>query len=119
MIGDIDQQAFELAIATARDEDAGRCRQIDDMLRERPFEEVGRFASYHCQTRSLALPPWAYPPCMIDITAVGKILAAGDNDIHGRFVAAKLVQRLLDLGLSRFHPDPLAAIDAAKRGAAA
>jgi hypothetical protein len=116
---DADRQAFELAIEMARQEDEGRRRQIDDFLRSRPFEEVGRFASYSCQMRSLCLAPWMYPPALIDITAVGKILAAGDNDIHGRFVAAKLVQRLLDLGLSRFHPDPLAAIDAAKRGAAA
>jgi hypothetical protein len=119
MIGDIDRKAFELAIAAARNEDQGRRDQIDDFLRTRPFEEVGRFASYHCQMRSLHLPPWMYPPALIDITAVGEILAAGDNDMHGRFVAAKLVQRLLDLGVSKFHPDPMAAIDAAKRDAAA
>jgi hypothetical protein len=118
MIGDIDRKAFELAIETARNEDQGRRDQIDDMLRTRPFEEVGCFASYSCQMRSLCLAPWMYPPALIDITAIGKILAAGDNDMHGRFVAAKLVQRLLELGVSKFHPDPMAAIEAAKRTAA-
>jgi hypothetical protein len=117
MIGDIDRQAFELAIAAARNENQGRRDQIDDMLCTRPFEEVGCFASYHCQMNALGLPPWVYPPALIDITAIGKILAAGDNDMHGRFVAAKLVQRLLDRGLSKFDPDPMAALS--KRGAAA
>jgi hypothetical protein len=115
---DADRQAFELAIEMARQEDEGRRRQIDDFLRTRTFEEVGRFASYSCQMRSLHLPPWMYPPALIDDTDIEKILAAGD-DPHGKFVAAKLLLRLRELGLSKFCPDPMAALGAAKRDAAA
>jgi hypothetical protein len=116
MISDADRQAFELAIAAARNEDAGRRDQIDHFLRTRPFEEVGRFASYHCQT--LSLPPWQHPPCHIDVADIDRLIAGGD-DMHGKFVAAQLLRRMLGLGISKYHPDPLVAIDVAKRDAAA
>jgi hypothetical protein len=118
MISDADRQAFELAIAAARNEDAGRRDQIDHFLRTRSFEETGGFASFHCQSRALNLPPWQYPPCLIDPADIDRLIAAGD-DLHGKSVAAQMLRRMLELGLSRFHPDPMAALDAAKRGAAA
>ena len=37
------------------------------------------------------------------------------DDIHGNKPALRLLQEMLDLGISRWHPDPLAAIEAAKR----
>jgi hypothetical protein len=116
---DTDRQAFELSIEMARNEDRGRRDQIDDFLRTRPFEQVGRFASYAAQTRSLSLPPWQYPPCLIDPDDIDRLIAAGD-DVHGKSVAAKLLRRMLDLGVSQFHPDPMGAIEAAtKKDAAA
>jgi hypothetical protein len=57
----------------------------------------------------LSLPPWMYPPALIDDADIEKILAAGD-DVHGKFVAAKLVMRLRELSISQFHPDPMAAL---------
>jgi hypothetical protein len=117
MISDADREAFTLAIETARNESEGRRRQIDDFLRTRTFEEVGRFASYGCQMRSLHLPPWQHPPCHIDVADIDRLIAAGD-DMHGKFVAAKLLRRMLELGVSQFHPDPMAALAAAKRNAA-
>jgi hypothetical protein len=113
IISDVDREAFTLAIEMARNEDPGRRNQIDDFLRTRSFEEVGRFASYHCQTRALNLPPWQHPPCQIDVVDTEKIIAAGD-DLHGKFVAAKLLRRMLELGLSKFCPDPMAAITTAE-----
>jgi hypothetical protein len=111
---DADREAFKLAIETARAEDAGRRQQIDDMLRTRPFEQVGRFASYHCQIRALNLPPWQHPPCHIDPIDIEAIIAAGD-DMHGRYVAAKLLRRMLEFDISRFDPDPLGTLaDAGK-----
>jgi hypothetical protein len=115
---DADRQAFELAIEMARQEDEGRRRQIDDFLRTRPFEQVGRFASYHCQTRALGLPPWQHPPCHIDVADIDRLIAGGD-DLHGKFVAAQLLRRMLEFGISRYHPDPLGALAAAKRDTAA
>jgi hypothetical protein len=65
-MNDADEAAFKLAIETARNEDQGRRDQIDAFLRTRPFEEVGRFASYHCQTRALGLPPWSGAYCALN-----------------------------------------------------
>src|SRR5262245_43954350 len=41
-------------------------------------------------------------------------IAAGDDGIMGRHAAARIAKRLLDLGLSVYEPDPLAAIEAAE-----
>jgi hypothetical protein len=110
-----DRAAMRRAIETARNEDQGRRDQIDTFLRTRPFEEVGRFASYHCQTRALGLAPWQRPPCLIgDPEAV---LRAAD-DLSGKHNAARLLLQMRKLHISKFHPDPMAAIDAAKRDAA-
>jgi hypothetical protein len=108
----IDRDAFKRAIESCRNrkDDPGRREQIDSKLAEEPWDEVGRFAAYSCQSRNLNLKPWQIPPCWIrDVEAV---LAAGDDDMHGRRAAAKLLKRMLDAGLSRYEPDPLAALDA-------
>jgi hypothetical protein len=118
MISDIDRKAFELAIAAARNEDQGRRDQVDHFLRTRSFEEVGAFCSYHCQTRALNLPPWQHPPCNIDPADIEALIAAGD-ELHGKAVAAQLLRRMLDLGVSRYHPDPMTALATAKRDTAA
>jgi hypothetical protein len=116
---DADKQAFARAIEMARAHDEGRRQQIDDFLRTRAFEDVGRFAAYGCQMRALRLPPWAYPPCWINEAEIDAIIARGD-DPHGRFVAAKLLKRMLEVGVSKYDPDPMRAIEAAtKKDAAA
>jgi hypothetical protein len=92
---------------------------IDAKLEREGFKEAGRFADYSAQVRSLRLPPWAYPPCWISLDEIDALIAAGD-DPHGKHIAAKLLKRMLALGISKYHPDPMAAIEAAtKRDAAA
>jgi hypothetical protein len=72
-------------------------------------------ASYSCQIASLQLRPWEWPPCWLetdaDIAAALK-LPAGDHTQQRR--AAKIVTRLLTLGLSRYEPNPLEAIESAE-----
>ena len=41
------------------------------------------------------------------------------RSISGHRAAAELLRRMLALGISRWHPDPLAAIEAAEAGRAA
>ena len=118
-----DRQAMAAAIEMARAEDEGRERQIHDFLRSRPWEDVGDFASYHCQMRSLGLRPWQTPPCWIEPRDIPRLTAGLDDDrpSSGKREAAELLQRMLALGISRYSPDPLAAIaaaEAAKRPAA-
>ena len=54
------------------------------------------FAAYGCQIDALKLKPWQTPPCYCD----------GEGDAPGD----RLLRRMLKAGVSRFHPDPLAAL---------
>jgi hypothetical protein len=62
--------------------------------------EAGESAAYSCQVRVLGLKPWQSPPCYGD--------AQPGHDGHAD--AAVLLKRLLDAGLSRWEPDPVAAL---------
>ena len=100
----VDREALERAIELARKQDAGRRRQIDDMLADpaRPWFETATFASYVMQCRTLHLKPWQTPPVHADEDA-----DAGDAPHTGYAEAQALLRRLLAAGLSRWEPEPL------------
>jgi hypothetical protein len=96
-----DDQALQLAVQMACAEDADRADQITAMLKEQPWREVAEFAAYVCQTTTLNLKPWSWPPCW------------GPNrneDAQG----ARLLAQMLALGISQWHPDPMRAIEEVK-----
>ena len=98
-----DRAALVLALTKCRAESRKRDRQITAMLLEpRPWQEVAEFAAYSTQMDSLKLKPWQLPPCEVE----------PDDRQHRQ--AAKLLREMLALGVSKYHPDPLAAIEAAK-----
>jgi hypothetical protein len=101
-----DRAALTQALAMCRAEDEGRAWQIDSMLEDRPWAEVARFAASCCQCRALKLYPWQSPPCDVDEDG-------DDGEINADGV--KLLRKMLAAGLSRYEPDPLAALKAAKR----
>lgn len=103
-----DQEALELAMSQAR-QDIATAEQLDSMLagtrdsdgkgwacKPRPWQEVAEFAAYHCQTRSMRLRPWDTPPC--------------HANEDGSSPAASFLRKMLAAGVSRWHPDPLAAL---------
>jgi hypothetical protein len=111
MTTDVDRAAMQLAIDKAR-ADPFRTEQIVGKLIAEGFEETGEFAAYVCQCDSLHLPPWELPPCCIDDPDNPE----DDGPWHwGEKKAAKLLKQMLALGISKYHPDPPAAIKAAKR----
>jgi hypothetical protein len=112
-----DIEAWTRAIEMARLSDPARARQMDDMLKERHWEEVGRFAGYCMQGERLRLRPWATPPCAL-LEDVGVVLSRGDDGAHGNYAAAVLLRRLRVAGLSDWEPDPLAALREAEKPAA-
>lgn len=57
---------------------------------------MAEFAAYHCQIESLKLKPWEEPPCHCD----------GDGDKPGD----ELLRKMFAAGISRYHPDSLAAL---------
>jgi hypothetical protein len=112
---DIDRDAMRRAIEITRKQ-PGRAAQIFDMLSSRPWERVGRFCAFSCQMDSLHLDPWEYPPLWVrDIDAA---LNAPDDARRVRD-AARLLQRMLALGLSRYEPSPMKAIEQAEQRQAA
>lgn len=105
-----DRAALELAMEYAR-RDPGRAEQLDSKLkglryedprigkwimRPEPWAEVAEFAAYCAQSDTLQLKPHEAPPC--------------NGDPDGERPQDKLLARMLAAGVSRYHPDPLAAL---------
>jgi len=104
----IDRDALTRAIAMARLESPARSRQIDDKLATEPWEQVARWCAYCCQCDTLRLRIHQSPPCWVhDIKTT---LAAGDDGIIADYAAARLLQRMLAAGISKYEPDPPAAL---------
>jgi hypothetical protein len=107
-----DRDALKLAIEQARAQSAGLAQQIDRMLADTDWIEVGMLAAACCQRQALRLKPWRIPPCRIrdpDHPDRGRDRRYGEID--GRYDAARLLRQMYDLGISRWHPDPLAAVE--------
>jgi hypothetical protein len=105
----VDREAMTRAITMAKERsrrERERLRdgksQIQHMLETRPWIEVGKFCAYSCQRRSLGLKPWEWAPVSVRVD--------DPNPEHSE--AHKLLKRLLANNLSRFEPDPVAALAA-------
>ena len=61
----IDENAMKRAIEMVRQRDKASRDQIDLMLRNDPWPEVGTFASYSCQSDTLRLKPWQTAPLWV------------------------------------------------------
>jgi hypothetical protein len=103
-IDPVDLAALKLALAKSRASGKSRREQLDDMLKDRCWLEVAQFAASDRQFANLRLKLWQTPPCFV----------ADENEPRvGEEEAAKLLHRMLKAGISRWHPDPLAALEAA------
>src|SRR6516162_8637115 len=98
-----DQQALEEAMRIAR-LDPHRAWQLDEKLKDESWADVASFAAKCVQSRALRLKPWETAPCDI---------YDDDPDSPGK----RLLRRMLKAGVSRYAPDPLAALEAAGAGA--
>jgi hypothetical protein len=107
----VDREALERAIELAKAESPAQCKQIDNMLLKDGWGEAAQFAAYACQDRNLKLAPWQMPPVWVrgDPDAILAAPVTG-HDHRGLRQAALLLKRLLAAGLSRFEPDPEAAL---------
>jgi hypothetical protein len=103
----IDKAAMQRAIEMLRGRGGEDRRQIEEMLSERGFAEAGPFAAYSLQCSRLALKPWMAPPCH----AHEEVELTDCDDSYGnRRAEVELLRRLLAAGLSRWEPDPVAAL---------
>ena len=113
----VDRDALERALVMAREESPSRAEQIAHKLEHEPRQQVGQFAAYCCQCNTLRLKPWQPPPCSIDPSDIRNIIAAGYDGVRGSYAGAKLLQKMLQNGLSEYEPDPIRALEAARKPA--
>jgi hypothetical protein len=105
-----DTDALTRAIELCRAESPARRKQIDNKLADEPWENVARFAAGCAQSRNLGLQPWQNPPFRASLSDLDQ----PPGDTSGRRESAELLRRLTDAGLSRFEPDPIAALERAE-----
>jgi hypothetical protein len=106
-----DLDALELAIEQTLAEDdeprgAGAAYARRRLVARRDVRRYHRQTRTACTLKVVGEPAMLFDEDDIDADA---------DDIHGGEPALRLLQEMLDLGISRWHPDPLAAIEAAKR----
>jgi hypothetical protein len=114
----IDREALVRAMELARRDDLPRRQQLDSKLADgEPWQEVAEFAAYCVQHETLRTKPWEVAPCSIQPEDIAELVHIPPPDMSGHGKAARLLQRLLELGLSRWEPEPERAIAAAERRA--
>jgi hypothetical protein len=96
----VDQDALTRCMEIAARRDRARAEQLKSMLADRDWDEVAEFAAYVCQTHALGLKPWEQPPCVAD----------EDGPDERDKEAQRLLRQMLTAGVSRYDPDPLAAL---------
>ena len=90
-----DRACLDLAVAIVR-RHPERWQEFLGFVRERGWAEASMIASYDAQMRAIRLPPWERPPCVASP--------------RGKHRAARLLRRMARRGISRWHPNPLAAL---------
>jgi hypothetical protein len=119
-----DIEAWKLAIVMMRESNEPvYVNNVDGKLSKEGLAETGKWAASAMQSRSLRLEPWRVAPCEIKDADIEEILRAGpdDQDIRDVYGAAVLRKRMQLNGVSRWHPDPVRALEGhhARAGAAA
>jgi len=108
-LSSIDRDALTRALELTRDcSEPGRREQVDDMIKEQGRFAAALFCVYSCQFDSIR--PKLWQPVPSDIDDIEGTLAKGDDGKAGRYVAAKLLKRMLRAGLSRYEPRPIEAL---------
>lgn len=106
-----DQAALELALSRILgNREHPQHDQIKAKLASESWADVARFAAASEQIDALNLKPWQLPPAHID--DADAVIVFGTA--HPDHKAAKLLQRMLAHGVSKYAPDPLLAIEKAK-----
>lgn len=82
------------------------CIKIAGVRREKgvTWTDAAIQAAYGVQSKALNLNPWELPPCMV----------SEDEPEASQQEAQALLRRMLAAGVSRYAPEPLLALKAAK-----
>lgn len=107
-----DIAAMTRAIGTVRSWGSEYDAQITEKITEDSWDVAGRFCAIWAQGRKLQCKPWQI--CPAGLRDIDAALAEPPDDYRGLHNAALLLQRMLAAGVSKFDPDPIAALEAAE-----
>jgi hypothetical protein len=111
---DRDRNALTRSIALYRAASPTQRRQIDKQIENRDDrDEVARYCAFHMQVENLHLSPWQPAPCNVHVPSA--LVATDDEPRRGQRAAAMLRLRMDRLGVSKYEPDPAAALAEAER----
>jgi hypothetical protein len=113
-MNEINRDAFERAIEEMRNGDDHARQLIARLLARDSFEEAAKTACFYCQSKNLRLKSWQPPPM-----EAGPRTDLPDDGGGGWKRAEEPLHRLQAAGLSRYEPDPIAALERIERGQAA
>jgi hypothetical protein len=99
-----DREALQRALKLLRSEPE-YAAQITAKVEAEGWESAARFASYCLQIDNLGLKPWMDPPCFAEDRPDPEALA--------------ILIKLVAAGLSRYEPDPVAALARVRAAGAA
>jgi hypothetical protein len=115
MMNQIDKAALERAIELYRAGSRTQRQRIDAQLAKGDdWEDVATYCAFHMQMENLRLPPWQRRLARSAPGNMASVLADPDSQ-RGYRSAALLRQRMERCGVSRWHPNPVAACEAAER----
>jgi hypothetical protein len=112
-LSEADIRALTKSIETVRGWDAFHRQWVDGKLADgEPWQEVGECCAVAAQERALRLKPWQIAP--LSIHNIEASLEAPEDEHRGHRRAAQLLAKMLALGVSRYTPNPIAAIELAE-----
>jgi hypothetical protein len=106
-----DRAALAAAVALMRADPEQR-ELIEHMRNKRTEQAAALWAVGFLQTKNLRLKGWECPPCDSSSEAVSDNYGSRPSEVA-------LLRRMLSLGISKFCPDPLKAIERIERERAA
>jgi hypothetical protein len=111
----IDRDALERAIQLCRSESPRRAQQIDAQFsRGQSWAEIAKTCAFRLQLDALRCTPWQFPVCHYDADDLEWASREPHDNPSGHRAAVELLQRLLAAGLSKYEPDPIAALERAE-----
>jgi hypothetical protein len=113
---DVDRGALDRALTIMlRHRELGRDFERRLAEQKEPWVEIARHAALSCQIASMGIKAWQVAPCEVEINQTDP---PGDKHHRTRH-ASRTLERLLHGGLSRWEPNPPAALAAAEAKPAA
>ena len=110
----VDAEAFTRAIELHRGMSQENAEQVDHWLKRDGWLQAARYCVANCQKSLIRPKLWLELPMYIEPSDIEGIIARGP-DRGGEYAAARMLRRMLKAGLSRYEPQPIEALAAAKR----